>query len=232
MANVPVRIARGELEGGMPCSRWRELNPDEAARFDRVYALVRSSEVSVDAAIDLEQRGVTVEMLNAQKAEREANERLREARLAVPGTAVDAFRKQLIDDKVDLAVILGDRVLADRLVQVERLSLKFAETGSVAALDVVAFGSRSVWATLRPLARFDEKLLASPAPVHVMPSRRSAADPRPFVEQIGRQLTLTLRNGIILPLKLAAVGPFDLIVGEEAGRILVPLHAISAWSVS
>lgn len=237
-ARVPQRIARGELLYGMTCEAWRQLNTEEAARFDRSYALFESAtNITIEHAIDLEQRGVTPESLSAHLAERDAaaqrrekDRQLRAARQIVPDTAVHEFRRNLIAKKTRLAVVLCDRVLADRLTHVEGLSLRFAEAGDVPALDVVALGALKAWEELRPLATFDKHLLASPSPVHPQPSRRIAADPRPFLVHVGQRLTLTLRNGIIVPVRVTAVGPYDLIVGDEPDRILVPLHALAAWA--
>jgi hypothetical protein len=41
---------------------------------------------------------------------------------------------------------------------------------------------------------------------------------------------MMLRNGISVTLKVVAVGPYDLIVGDKSNRILVPLHALVAWA--
>jgi len=41
---------------------------------------------------------------------------------------------------------------------------------------------------------------------------------------------LVLRNGLTLRQGLRAVGPYDLLVGDEQSELLVPLHAIVRWS--
>jgi hypothetical protein len=192
--------------------------------------------MSLEAAMNHEQRGDTIESLRAERQQRVANERLREldlkiaeARKAVPNTSIEALRNKLIDGKVELGVVLGDRVLTDRLVGVDKTALQFAEAGSIPALDLVMLAPSKTWQTVRSKATSDEKLLRTPAPVATQPSRRAAADPQPFLESVGKQITFTLRNGIILTLKLVAVGPYDLIVGDARNQILVPIHALVSW---
>ena len=150
-------------------------------------------------------------------------------RQSVNGAAVESFLKRLSEDEEDVVIAIDRRIAVDRLVGMKRLAFDLAGEGAVSAMEVVFLAPRQAWLSVFTQVRFDDAVFRSPPPVDPVLSRRPAADPRPFVEHQGRRLKLTLRNGMILSLQLVAVGPYDLIVGGDAGELLVPLHALVAW---
>ena len=76
------------------------------------------------------------------------------------------------------------------------------------------------------------KLAQKPLPVARQPARRPVSDPRPFLEHVGKTLSVLTRNGLTLKLPLLAVGPFDLLLGATGEELFVPLHGIVKWDVA
>jgi hypothetical protein len=99
----------------------------------------------------------------------------------------------------------------------------------VEKLGVCAVARRTTWDVLLPTLPRDSRLAQKPVPVAREPDRRPHSDPRPFLAAVGQRARLGLRNGFTLEEPLLAVGPYDLLVGEDGAEILVPLHALIAW---
>src|SRR5262249_16740986 len=229
--HVPARIARGELEGKMKCRTWRKLHAEEAHRFDQVYALMESNPtLGFEDAFGVLQRGLAPAEFLERKAKTQRKTAVKQARSAASNDAVDAFLKSLIDQQPPLCVVLDEQTLEDELQAVERVAFQFKRSGRREKLQVLVLARSEVWERISASVSRDPQLTQYPAPIIRQPERRAVSDPRPFSEHVGRAVELVLRNGLSLRQRLRAVGPYDLVVGEEQSELLVPLHAIVRWS--
>ena len=229
--HVPARIARGELEGKMKSRTWRKLHAEEAHRFDQVYALMESNPtLGFEDAFGVLQSGLAPAQFLERKAKSQKKTAVKQARSAASNEAVDALLKSLIEQQAELCVVLDERTLEDELQAVERVAFQFKRSGRREKLQVLVLARRQVWERTSASIVRDPQLTQRPAPVIRQPERRAVSDPRPFTEHIGRTVELVLRNGLILRHRLSAVGPYDLVVGNEQSELLVPLHGIVRWS--
>jgi len=225
---VPYRIARGDLEGKMKCRIWRKLHAEEAKRFDQAYQLMeKHPELGLPDAFALVQSGMSIDELQARRVRTQKKAAVKEARGSVPGSAVDAYLAALIAEKAEVSVVLGDRTVVDVLVQSEPIAFKLERSGRLEKLQVVLLARRALWDPLVPTLERDQKLAQKPLPIVRQPERRPFSDPRAFMGDVGKELSLTLRNGIRLKQPLVAVGPFDLLLGQTGNEIFVPLHGIA-----
>jgi len=228
--HVPARIARGELEGKMKCRIWRKLHAEEAKRFDQVYDLMqRHPSLGFEDAFGVLQSGLSPDEFLERKAKAQKKVAVKQARSAIPGEAIDALLKSLIEQEAELAVVLAEQTLRDVLQSVERVAFTFKRSGRFEKLQVVLLAQQEVWEKMFPALERDPKLAQDPAPIIRQPERRAVSDPRPFADHLGHPVELVLRNGVKLSQPLRVVGPFDLILGHDNAELLVPLHAIVRW---
>jgi hypothetical protein len=228
---VPARIARGELDGKMKARIWRKLHAEEARRFDEAYKLVNSTPgLGLDDAFALVQSGLSVEELRARRARTARRADLKDARRRVSAEAIEGWLTQRIQDKANLAVVLADRTVLDTINTVQPLALLLERGGRVEKLQVVLLTAAQSWEQMQPTLPRDARLAQRPAPVAREPDRRPVSDPRPLLEHSGENVRLELRNGLVVERKLLAVGPYDVLVGKEGDELLVPLHALVAWT--
>ncbi|HYV48822.1 MAG TPA: hypothetical protein VFA20_28380, partial [Myxococcaceae bacterium] len=184
-------------------------------------------ELGLPDAFALVQSGMSIEDLQQRRVRTQKKAAVKEARGSVPGEAVDKYLNALISEKTEVAVVLGDRTLVDVLVQSEPIAFKLERSGRLEKLQVVLMARRSLWDPLGPTLERDQKLAQKPLPIVRQPERRPFSDPRAFMPQVGQEVAITLRNGIRLKQLLAAVGPFDLLLGQEGNEIFIPLHGIA-----
>jgi hypothetical protein len=224
---VPARIAKGELEGKMKCRIWRKLHAEEAKRFDQVYTLMAQHPgLSLPDGFGVVQSGMSVAEFLARKERTQRKAAIKQARGAVDNEAVDAFMQQRMEEKAELALVLGERTLLDLVTAVEPIALQLERSGRLEKLQLVLLARRADWEALGPTFTRDAKLAQKPVSVARQPDKRPFSDPRPFLAHLGEPVALTLRNGIQLNLPLRLAGRFDLIVGEEGHELFVPLHAV------
>jgi hypothetical protein len=210
---------------------WRKLHAEEARRFDEAYKLVHSTPgLGLDDAFALVQSGLSVEELRARRARTARRTDLRDARRHVSAEAIEGWLTQRIQDKAPLAVVLADRTVLDVITAVQPLALLLERGGRVEKLQVVLLAAAQSWEQLQPTLPRDARLAQRPAPVAREPDRRPVSDPRPLLEHSGETVRLELRNGLAVERKLLAVGPYDVLVGTESDELLVPLHALVAWT--
>lgn len=227
---VPARIAKGELEGKMKCRIWKKLHAEEAKRFDQAWTLLeKHPNLDLQQAFGVVQSGMPVDEFLARRARVKKKEEVKAARTAVVGDAIETWVKARIDEKAELAFVLGERTAVDVLATVEPVAFNLERAGRLEKLQVVVLALRSVWEKLSPTLPRDPRLSQKPSPVARQPARRPVADPRPFQPLVGRKLWLELRNGLQLLQPLIAVGPFDLLLGDAGEELFVPLHAILRW---
>ncbi|MGQ0507460.1 MAG: hypothetical protein ACT4TC_19310, partial [Myxococcaceae bacterium] len=230
---VPARIAKGELEGKMKARIWRKLHAEEAKRFDQVYALMDMTPgLELPDAFGVAQSGLTVPEFMARKARTQKKAQVKQARHSVDAAAVNGFVDALIADKTELAIVLAERTMLDVVISVEPVAFTFEKAGRTEKLQVVLMGKRAVWEKLAASVERDSKLAQKPASIVRQPEKRPVADPRPFVELVGRTLDLTLRNGLRLVLPVRSIGPFDLLLTVEDEPLFVPLHAVLRWQTA
>jgi hypothetical protein len=230
---VPARIARGELEGKMKCRVWRKLHAEEARRFDQVYELMQKNpSLGFEDAFGVLQSGLSPLEFLERKAKTQKKIAVKQARSSIAGEQVDGLLQRMVQEKAALAVVRADKVTEDVLQAIERVAFVFERGGRLEKLEVVLIARREVWEKLLPSFASDASLAQSPAPIVRQPERRAVSDPRPFVEHQGRAIEVVLRNGLKIRQPLRAIGPFDLIVGEEGVELFVPLHAIVRWSAA
>lgn len=228
---VPARIAKGELEGKMKCRIWKKLHAEEARRFDQAYVLMSTTPgLDLADAFGIVQSGLPVPEFMARRARAKKKEEVKQARAAVNGEPIDAFIKGLIDQKIELSVVLGERTVLDVLTEVQPVSFNGERTGRIDKLNVVLLARKSVWEQLGNNLERDPRLAQKPAPVARQPARRPVSDPRPLVDQLGKPLKIVLRNGITLTQPLLQVGPFDVLVGSPGEELFIPLHAMMSWA--
>ncbi|MBX5484778.1 MAG: hypothetical protein IRZ16_23390, partial [Myxococcaceae bacterium] len=229
---VPARIAKGDLEGKMKCRIWRKLHPEEAERFDRAYELIeRHPELELADAFGVVQSGRSVEEFLARKQRGKLKAEIKQARSALPGEPIDRWLQARIDSKEEVAAVLGDRTVVDRLTANQPVAFQFERAGRIEKLQVVLIATRELWDRIGSTLERDPKLARKPVTVQRQPDRRPVADPRAFVPHVGKTVRLELRNGINLQHPLVAAGPYDVLVGAGGGELFVPLHAMLRWSV-
>ena len=215
----------------MKCRIWRKLHAEEARRFDQSYALMeKHPELDLADAFGVVQSGKTVGEFLAKKARGKVKTEIKEARSALPGEAIDRFLSSLKEGQQELAIVLGDRTLVDKLMEIQPLAFIFERAGRVEKLQVVVLSEKTHWERLGATVERDPKLMRKPVAVQRQPDRRPVADPRAFLPQVGHRVRIELRNGIAIAHKLNAVGPFDVLLATDSGELFVPLHAMLRWS--
>lgn len=228
---VPNRIAKGELEGKMKCRIWKKLHAEEAKRFDQAWTLAEATPgLDLADAFGVVQSGMSVEEFKARRARAKRREAIKEARSTVAAETIDGFVQARIADKAELAFVMGERTVLDVLAAVAPVSFTGERTGQHEKLQVVVLTRKATWDALLPKLERDPKLAQRPATVARQPARRPVSDPRVFLPHVGQRLALQLRNGIRFELPLLAVGPFDVLLGEEGEELFVPLHAMLSWT--
>lgn len=209
---------------------WRKLHPEEAKRFDQVYALMgQHPELEFEDAFGVLQSGLSPQEFLERKTKSQKKTQVRQARSSVPGDAIEAFVRRLIEEEAQLSVVLGERTLTDVLRSVEPVAFNFERNGRIEKLQVILISTQQTWEKLLPAIERDPELSKKPLAVVRQPERRPVSDPRPFLEQAGKKLTIALRNGLKLTERVRAAGPFDLILGEENRELFLPLHSIVKW---
>lgn len=229
---VPNRIAKGELEGKMKCRVWKKLHAEEATRFDQAWVLAEANaDLELADAFGVVQSGLSVPEFLARRARAKKREAIKEARATVATELVDGFVNRFVEEHLEAAFVLGERTILDVLKEVQPVAFELERTGRVEKLNVVALATRGIWERMLPTLDRDPRLSHKPAPVARQPARRPVNDPRPFLEHVGKVITVNLRNGLSTHLTLRGVGPFDVLLGTEADELFVPLHAMMSWSV-
>jgi hypothetical protein len=228
---VPARIARGALEGRMPCKIWRKLHAEEARRFDEAYALLaQHPELGLQEAFGLAQAGIGVEEWKERRQKAGRKQAVRSARAGLSNEDVSAWFASAVAGAGPLLVMEAERVREDVLTAEAPVELTFTSAGRLEKLRVVLLGSVHAWRALEPTLSRDAALAARPAPLHRQPEKRPVNDARPLAPHVGTPVQLLLRNGWRLALPLRAVGPFDLLVAAGDSLLLVPLHALVGWA--
>lgn len=228
---VPFRIAKGELEGKMKCRIWKKLHQEEAKRFDQAHTLMEQHpNLDLTEAFGVVQSGMTVEDFLARRARAKRRDEVKKARASVDGAPIDAFIASLIEKKTELTLVLGERTVLDVLTAVQPVAFEGERSGRIEKLQVVVLTTRQTWDAMAASLERDSKLAQKPTPVARQPSRRPVSDPRPLLDHVGKAVKIVLRNGITLTLPLFAVGPFDVLLGDEAAPVFVPLHAMLSWA--
>lgn len=228
---VPNRIAKGELEGKMKCRIWKKLHAEEAKRFDQAWTLLEATPgLDLADAFGIVQSGMSVEDFKARRARAKRREAIKEARATVSPEVIDAFVEARITEKTELSFVMGERTVLDVLTAVAPVSFTGERTGQHEKLQVVVLTRKSTWDALLPRLERDPKLAQKPASVARQPARRPVSDPRAFLSQVGRRISLQLRNGIRLEQPLLSVGPFDVLLGAAGDELFVPLHAMLSWT--
>ena len=230
---VPNRIAKGDLEGKMKCRIWKKLHAEEAKRFDQAWTLVEANPgLDLADAFGVVQSGLSIPDFQARRARAKKREDIKVARATVVGAVIDEFVNSLIADSSELALVLGERTVLDVLKAVAPVSFTVERGGRLEKLNVVLMTRKSTWDKLLTTLERDPKLAHKPVPVARQPARRPVNDPRPFLDHVGSEITLQLRNGISITQPLLAVGPFDVLLGTQQETIFVPLHAMLSWSAA
>jgi hypothetical protein len=228
---VPNRIAKGELEGKMKCRIWKKLHAEEARRFDQAWTLVEANPgLELADAFGVVQSGLPIADFQARRARARKREDIKVARATVTGSVIDDYVNRFIAEKIEAALVLGERTVLDVIASVHPVSFELERSGKLEKLNVVALARKSTWDRLLPSVDRDPKLAHKPVPVARQPARRPVNDPRLFLPHVGAPIRLQLRNGLVLNLPLRSVGPFDLLLGDEHEEVFVPLHAMMAWS--
>lgn len=228
--HVPTRIAKGELEGKMKARIWRKLHAEEAKRFDQAYAILdKTPGIDLADAFALLQSGMTLEAYQSRRSRTQKRAAVKEARGAVAREAVDALLKRYVEEQTELALVLGGRTVFDSLKGLRSVAFELVRSGRLEKLQVVLVAPRAVWEPRSPQVPRDPKLSQKPEPVAREPDRRPFSDPRPFEAVVGQRLKVQLRNGIQLEEPLAALGPFDLVLGTAGQELIVPIHALVSW---
>jgi hypothetical protein len=228
---VPNRIAKGELDGKMKCRVWKKLHAEEAKRFDQAWTLVEANEgLELADAFGVVQSELPVSDFLARRARARKREAIKVARATVAPEAIDGFVNRFIEERLEAALVLGERTVLDVLKAVQPVSFELERSGRLEKLNVVALARKGTWERLLPGLPRDPKLGHKPAPVARQPARRPVNDPRPFLDFLGQHVALQLRNGLGLTATLRAVGPFDVLVGDPGDELFIPLHAVVSWS--
>ena len=210
---------------------WRKLHAEEARRFDQAYALMeKHPELDLADAFGVVQSAKSVAEFMARKARGKVKQEIKDARGQQPGESIEGWLNARKDAGDELAVVLGDRTLNDKLIGLHPVALTFERAGRVEKLQVVTMARKDQWERVSAALERDPRLTRKPVAVQRQPDRRPVADPRVFVPLIGKKVRFELRNGILLVDTLVAVGPYDVLVGEPDAEIFVPLHAMLRWS--
>ncbi|MBL8937952.1 MAG: hypothetical protein JNM69_25540 [Archangium sp.] len=228
---VPYRIARGDLEGKMKCRIWKKLHAEEAKRFDQAFTLMdKNPNLELTEAFGVVQSGLSVEDFLARRARAKRRDEVKKARASVDGAPIDAFIASLIENKTELSLVLGERTVLDLITAVQPVAFECERSGRIEKLQIVVMATRQTWEALGTQVERDPKLSQKPTPVARQPSRRPVSDPRPLLDLVGKPIKLVLRNGITLTQPLIAVGPFDVLLGDAATPLFIPLHAMLSWA--
>lgn len=228
---VPNRIAKGELEGKMKCRIWKKLHAEEAKRFDQAWTLVEATpDLDLADAFGVVQSGMTVPDFLARRARAKKREAIKLARATVGPEPVDRFVNRFLETRGEAAFVMGERTILDVLVGVQPVSFELERSGRIEKLNLVALATRATWERLLPTLDRDPRLSHKPAPVARQPARRPVNDPRPFLVHLGERIAVQLRNGLSVRLPLRAVGPFDVLLGQDAEELFIPLHAMLSWT--
>ncbi|MDX2009742.1 MAG: hypothetical protein SFW67_06115 [Myxococcaceae bacterium] len=228
---VPNRIAKGELEGKMKCRIWKKLHAEEARRFDQAFTLLEQHPtLELTDAFGVVQSGLSVDEFLARRARAKKRDEVKKARSSVDGAPIDAFIQGLIESKAELSIVLGERTTLDLLTAVQPVSFEGERSGRLEKIQVVLLAHRATWEALANQIERDPRLAQKPTPVARQPSRRPVNDPRPMVDAVGKDVKFVLRNGITVTQRLNAVGPYDVLVGDEASPLFIPLHAMLSWT--
>jgi hypothetical protein len=228
---VPARIAKGELEGKMKCRIWKKLHGEEATRFDRAWVLVEAhTDLDLADAFGVVQSGLSVPEFLARRARAKKREAIKHARATVAAEATDRFVNRMVEEHLDVAFVLGERTILDVLKTIQPVAFELDRTGRIEKLNIVLVTRRQTWERLLPSLERDSRLSHKPTPVARQPARRPINDPRPFLEHVGKVITLNLRNGLSFKLPLQAVGPFDVLLDAEGEELFIPLHAMVSWT--
>jgi hypothetical protein len=209
---------------------WRKLHAEEAKRFDQAYAILdQTPGIELADAFALLQSGMTLEEYQARRSRTQKRAAVKEARGAVAGEGVDALFQRYLAEGTELAFVLGGRTVFDSLKGIRRVAFDLARSGRLEKLQLVLLAPRSVWEPRSPQVPREPKLAQKPESVAREPDRRPFSDPRAFEAAVGKKLKVLLRNGIQLEETLRALGPFDLVLGEEGQALIVPIHALMSW---
>jgi hypothetical protein len=228
---VPNRIAKGELEGKMKCRIWKKLHAEEARRFDQAFTLLEQHPtLELTDAFGVVQSGLSVDEFLARRARAKKRDEVKKARSSVDGAPIDAFIQSLVDSKAELSIVLGERTTLDVLTAVQPVAFEGERSGRLEKIQVVLLAHRATWEGLANSIERDARLAQKPTPVARQPSRRPVNDPRPMVDALGKDVKFVLRNGITLTQRLNAVGPYDVLVGDEQSPLFIPLHAMLSWA--
>ncbi|MCL2012477.1 MAG: hypothetical protein FWG75_06800 [Cystobacterineae bacterium] len=228
---VPVRIAKGELEGKMKCRIWKRLHPKEAEHFERAYQLLdKHPHLNLNDAFGLLQSNLTLDEFTKRKARIKKKDELRVARASVSSIEIDAWFKTLMENQEELSFVFAESTLRDKIRGLAPLELELEKTGLIEKIQIVAVARPKTWEQITFQLLRDLKLAQKPSPVPRQPTQRAVGDPRPFLAHRGKTLSLFLRNGINLELPLVTTGPFDLLLGIPGNEVLIPLHALLGWN--
>jgi hypothetical protein len=230
---VPNRIARGELEGKMKCRIWKKLHAEEARRFDQAFTLMEQhTNLELTDAFGVVQSGLSVDEFLARRARAKKRDEVKKARSSVDGGPIDAFIQALVETRAELSLVLGERATLDVITSVQPVAFECERSGRLEKIQVVLLGRRATWEGLSNQIERDSRLAQKPTPVARQPSRRPVNDPRPMVDAVGKDVKFVLRNGITLTQRLNAVGPYDVLVGDEDSPLFIPLHAMLSWAAA
>src|SRR5262249_44348757 len=121
---VPLRIAKGELQGKMKCRIWRKLHGEEAKRFDQAYALVAANpQLALADAFGIIQSGLSVEEFRGRRDRSQRRSQVKVARQGVNGEAIQRLFQRWREENQELSVLLGERTLVDLLEAEQAVSL-------------------------------------------------------------------------------------------------------------
>ncbi len=215
----------------MKCRIWKKLHAEEARRFDQAFTLMESHPaLDLTEAFGVVQSGLTVEEFQLRRAKVKKRDEVKQARAAVAGEVVDALIASHIAAKAELCLVLGERTVLDVITAVQPVAFELERSGHTEKLQVVLLAQRATWEASAATVERDPRLAQKPVPVARQPARRPVSDPRPLLDHVGATIRVVLRNGITLTQPLLAVGPFDLLLGEQASPLFVPLHALISWA--
>lgn len=228
---VPARIARGELEGKMLARIWKKLHPTKAKRFQEAWTLMEANPgVELAYAMESVDGNLPLKEVIARHARVTLKRDVKAARSAVSPDEVDAFVASLIERQAECTVVLSERTFSDVATKVEPVFLEFARSGRMEKLHICVLSEVESWKRLGDAAERDVALMRNPTHVARQPNKRPVSDARPLLPLVGTVVGLELRNGLRFKLPLQKVGPYDVIVGDEVSKLLVPLHALLSWT--
>lgn len=228
---VPNRIAKGDLEGKMLCRIWKKLHQEEARRFEEAWTLVeRHAGLALADAFGAVQSGLPPDEFLARRARVKRKDEVKQARASVAGATVDELLAGLVKGSTELAFVLADRVVVDAIAGIQPVAFDLKQSGLMPKLGIVLIARASTWERLGPGLEREPSLAAKPTAVARQPARRPISDPRPLLPLVEQTLRVELRNGLVVTGRLAAVGPFDVVIGELGDELVIPLHAMLRWS--